>query len=73
METQKTIKAKDLSDEEQEAFTEHFYDIEEFDLLPEDFETSAPWGCPSEAEAKDWSEENLTADEYIEIFGEPEE
>lgn len=27
----------------------------------------------SEAEAREWVEEHLSADEYIEIFGEPEE
>ncbi len=27
----------------------------------------------TEAEARDWAERHLTADEYIEIFGEPEE
>lgn len=27
----------------------------------------------TEAEAREWAEKHLTADEYIEIFGEPEE
>ena len=27
----------------------------------------------TEGQAKEWAERNLTADEYIEIFGEPEE
>lgn len=27
----------------------------------------------SEAEAREWAEDHITADEYIEIFGEPEE
>ena len=39
--------------------------------------TSRDWGYEiilfSKKEAMDWSEENLTADEYIQIFGNPGE